>query len=72
MQMICILTMLCSHWYIHIWLTLFGKHINTIGEIHLAYITRIIVYDLYVCPYQVLMYEYIYFSQKVQQMYTFF
>lgn len=29
MQMICILTMLCSHWYIHIWLTLFGKHINT-------------------------------------------
>ena len=43
-----------------------------IGEIHLADITRIIVYDLYVCPYQVLMYEYIYFSQKVQQMYTFF
>ena len=39
---------------------------------YLADITRIIVYDLYVCPYQVLMYEYIYFTQKVQQMYTFF
>ena len=44
-----------------------------IGEIHLADITRIIVYDLYVCPYQVLMYEYIYFSQKgTTNVYVFF